>query len=192
MNTDERIGEVYASVFDDVHASDELKRKVRNMTETTKKKNIRTAVKVAYAAAAAAVVLVAGNIIAYASTGETLLKVFVNGVEQDVVATQDEDGSYYFTYSDSEDNDYRVLLEGDIEENPTVVDLIVKDPEVVEEGNRKFLVVDDDLKIDITDNFKEDGTAEGSYEQNGMTFKYVVDKDGSVYLSCDDFDDLAD
>ena len=58
MNTDERIAEMYAGVFDEIHASDELARKVTNMTEITKKRSIRTAVKVAYAAAAAAVVLV--------------------------------------------------------------------------------------------------------------------------------------
>ena len=182
---------MYAGVFDEIHASDELLRKVSNMTETTKKKSIRTAVKVAYAAAAAAVVLVAGNVIAYASTGEMLLKGLINGEEQTVSATKEDDGSYSFTCSDANGYSYNVLVEGDLGDNPAVVgnfDTFV--PELVKENGKTYITVDEDFKTDITDSVREDGSAVGVFEYNDMTYYYIVDSDGNIWLSSTDEESL--
>ncbi|MBQ3692767.1 MAG: hypothetical protein II931_05555 [Clostridia bacterium] len=185
MNTDERITEMYAGVFDEIHASDELLRKVSNMTETTKKKSIRTAVKVAYAAAAAAVVLVAGNVIAYASTGEMLLKVLINGEEQTVSATQEQDGSYSFTCSDEDGYSYNVLVDGeigDLDGDPSF-EVYSFAPELVKEDGKTYIAIDEDFRADITAGLKEDGTAEGEFEYNGIKYCYIVDSDENIWLS---------
>ena len=185
MNTDDKIKELYTGVFDEIHASDELLRKVSNMTETTKKRSIRTAVKVAYAAAAAAVVLVAGNVIAYASTGEMLLKILVNGEEQTVSATQEEDGSYSFTCSDEDGYSYNVLVAGDLDnDSPVAVgEFNTFTPEIVKENGKTYIAVSEDFKADITADVKEDGSAEGSFEYDGMNYYYIVDSDGELWLS---------
>ena len=61
----------YKSTFDEIHASDELLRKVKNMTEAKPKKKIYAVRKVLYVAAAVVIMLVASNAIVYAATGET-------------------------------------------------------------------------------------------------------------------------
>ena len=185
MNTDERITEMYAGVFDEIHASDELLRKVSTMTENTKKRSIRTAVKVAYAAAAAAVVLVAGNVIAYASTGEMMLKIFVNGEEQTVSATQEKDGSYSVTCSGEDGYSYDVLEDVDLGEDTQTVfgECNTFTPEIVKESGKTYIAINEDFKADITADVKVDGSAEGSFEYDGTNYYYIVDSDGELWLS---------
>lgn len=202
MNTDDRIRELYAGVFDEIHASDELLRKVNNMTETTKKKSIRTAVKTAYVAAAAAVLIIAGNVVAYASTGEMLLKIFVNGEERTVSATQVDDGVYTYTYQLDEDSTDAIVIESFDAEDDAVLSINIEDDnlqsasnetkettgiepmlqaEIVKEDGRTYLVVNDQ-KIDITEDYR-DGKAEGTIDIDGVTYTYDVSDDDNIYLS---------
>lgn len=182
MNTDKKIQELYMDVFNEVHASDELLGKVKAMTETKKTKNIHAFVKVLYIAAAAAVLLVASNLIAYAATGETLLRVFVNGEEQTVTMTE-EDGVYTYTLdTGDEDETVEVYLEGDFSDGD-VLDIEIKDdilPELTTEEGRTYLTYDE-INIDITEDM-EDGSAEGEFELDGTTFTYSVDSEGNITI----------
>lgn len=185
MNTDKKIQELYTGVFDEIHASDELLRKVIDMSETNNnKKGIRKAVKTLYAAAAVAVLLIASNVIAYAATGETLLNVIINGEEQ-TLTVEGEDGRYtYYTYgTDSEKVD--IVIDGEFSDGDSLYmyesDAVT--PNINKEGDKTYLVCDD-VKIDITEDMK-DGSAEGTFELNGITFGYQVDSDENVMLFYD-------
>lgn len=185
MNTDKKIQELYTGVFDEIHASDELLRKVINMSETNNsKKGIRKAVKVLYAVAAVAVLLIASNVIAYASTGENLLHVFINGEEQSL--TEEGEGRYTYTYSTDSDEKVEFIVEGEFNEGDT---LYIEEgkaaftPNLNKEGGKTYLVCDD-LKIDITEDMK-DGSAEGTFELDGIKFGYQVDSDENVMLFYD-------
>ena len=184
MNTDKKIQELYTGVFDEVHASDELLRKVKAMTDTNKKKSIRTTVKVLYTVAAVAVLLIASNVIAYAATGGTLLNVIINGEEQTVTAA-DENGRYTFTYgTDNEKVD--IVIDGEFSDGDTLYmnESDAVSPELTKEGDKTYLVCDD-VKIDITEDMK-DGSADGTFELDGIIFSYQVDSDENVMLFYDE------
>lgn len=179
MNTDKKIKELYSEVFDEMHASDELLRKVKNMTEHKGRKSVRTAIKVAYATAAAAALLVAGNIVAYAATGNSLISVILSGGER-MPLTEVSDGVYEGVY-EKDGYDYNVVVEGDFTEDDSVylIDENGAMPDRIEtEDDRTYLIYGDD-RLDITEDYA-DGEAEGTVNSNGIEFKYYVDKDGNV------------
>lgn len=183
MNTDKKIKELYVDVFDEIYASDELLRKVISMSDTNSKKNIRTAVKVLYAVAAVAVLLIASNVIAYAATGSTLLNVIING-EEHTLSVEGEDGIYTYTYgTDSEKVD--IIFEGEFSDGDTLYmeESSSVTPSINKEDGKTYLVCDD-VKIDITEDMK-DGSAEGTFELDGITFNYTVDSDENVMLFYD-------
>lgn len=183
MNTDKKIKELYVDVFDEIYASDELLRKVINMSDTNNKKSIRTAVKVLYAVAAVAVLLIASNVIAYAATGNTLLNVIING-EEHTLSVEGEDGIYTYTYgTDSEKVD--IIFEGEFSDGDTLYmeESSSVTPSVNKEGGKTYLICDD-VKIDITEDMK-DGSAEGTFKLDGITFGYTVDADENVMLFYD-------
>lgn len=188
MNTDEKLRELYTEVFDEVHASDELLRKVKDMTDSKQKRNVKTAVKVLYATAAAAAVLVAGNVAAYAATGDSLLHIFINGEEQQVIS---DGGVYSFSYGTDRDK-VDVEIEGDFSDGDGVY-IDERDgtgvPELVTENGAAYLVYND-VKIDITQDM-EDGSAEGTFEYDGAELSYTVDSDGNISLSWNDAEEVS-
>lgn len=188
MNTDKKIKELYSEVFDEMHASDELLRKVTNMTEHKGKKSVRTAIKIAYAAAAAAVLLVAGNVVAYAATGDSLVSVILRNGER-MSLTEVSDGVYEGVY-EKDGYDYNIVLEGDFTENDSVYLIDDSDamPDRIEtEDGRTYLIYGDD-RLDITEDYA-DGEAEGTVNSNGLEYKYYVDKDGNVECELLDVDE---
>ena len=94
MNNQEKI----KSVFDEIHASDALFRKVKNMNKNESK--FRNVMRYAITAiAGVAVMFAASNGVCYAATGETLtskISLYINGQEQDADITwhKDEEGVY--------------------------------------------------------------------------------------------------
>ena len=86
------------NVYDEIHASDALFRKVVNMKKNESK--FRNVMKYAVTAVAGmAVMFAASNGVCYAATGETLtgkISLYINGEEQDADVTwhQDEEGVY--------------------------------------------------------------------------------------------------
>lgn len=73
MSTDKKIKELYCSTFNEVHASDELKGLVENMTNNKKSLWKSTMKKTVAVAAMAAFALATGNIVTYAATGSDLI-----------------------------------------------------------------------------------------------------------------------
>ncbi len=86
------------TVYDEIHASDALFRKVMDMKKNESK--FRSVMKYAVTAVAGvAVMFAASNGVCYAATGETLtskISLLINGEEQDADVTwyQDEEGVY--------------------------------------------------------------------------------------------------
>lgn len=131
MNKDKQIRERYNSTFQEIHASDELKGMVENMAN---QKNIiwKNVWKKGLAAAAAiAVVFVAGNVVTYAATGDNLVKyvtVKIQGkntnLEQDIKLekTVDENGQPCYRGTFGTDTEYGELevVTDDFDVNGTI------------------------------------------------------------------------
>lgn len=141
---DEELFEIYKLAFEEVHASDELKRKVENMADN--KKRIRTSglKRVAAVAIIATLAFATGNVATYAATGNNLIKLItvkINGKESDDLHLEkktDEKGNTYYEGSydkdgnkldvwmsdEAVDGDYsystKVELEGEGEDAGTV------------------------------------------------------------------------
>lgn len=91
---------LYQRLFDEIHASGELKRKVEAVEKDYTEK--RAAIKIRYAVALGAVLLLMfSNVIAYAATGRTWISTVIlpDGQKREVLLEEhyDEDGSRYFT-----------------------------------------------------------------------------------------------
>lgn len=177
---EEKIRRLYRETFDEVHASDEMLRKVINMKDDKKTGIKRISKRVACTAAAlAAVALISSNAVAYAATGSTWvekIKYSIAGKDYEATITKSDSGDVSsveikseddmkgFTYELSEEYDYsKSRLEVDDEQ--VTLDTLV-------EGDRIYLI-SDSQKIDITDRF-EDGVCTGEYEENGKTYTYRV------------------
>lgn len=131
MNKDKQIRERYNSTFQEIHASDELKGMVENMAY---QKNIiwKNVWKKGLAAAAAiAVVFVAGNVVTYAATGDNLVKyvtVKIQGentnLKQDIKLekTVDENGQPCYRGTFGTDTEYGELevVTDDFDVNGTI------------------------------------------------------------------------
>lgn len=191
MNTYKDNYEFYVSTFDEVHASDELLRKVKNMTETKPKKKIYAIRKVLYVAAAVVIMLIASNAIVYAATGETWVEmvavhVILNGEPQevDVVKTTDENGNVSYEMNIDEENGVKQsLIFGDDAElsdgESITIETIGTEPTLTEEdGKIYFELPAMDIKEDITDDFadgKASVTIDGEYGE-----KLVVTIEGTL------------
>lgn len=192
MSDEMKLKQDYQDTFNEVHAPAELSRKVMNMARTENKKTaVSFARRFAAVAAIALTVFVGGNGIAYAATGNSLLKtvkVYINGsgYETQLEEKVDENGVTYYegTFEDVE-GDLSMVITDDMEFEEGSYDVTIETegvPDVVEE-NGKIYLTDGDVKIDITDDLK-DGKASGSYDKDEMTFKYeVTEKDGTWDLS---------
>lgn len=185
--------EFYKSTFDEVHASDELIRKVKNMTETKPKKKIYAIRKVLYVAAAVAIMLVASNAIVYAATGETWVEqitvhVIGNGDVQDVdmVKTTDENGdvSYEMEITKKDGTQQSFAFGGvgdvDIKDGETVVLETPGDESTLteEDGKIFFELPNMGFKEDITDDFADGKASVTINDSNGN--KLIVNIEGTV------------
>ena len=163
MNNKEKIKNVY----DDIHASDALFRKVMSMNK--KETKFRDAMKFAATAVAGlALMFVASNGICYAATGETLtskVKVLINGEEKEaeLTWTEDENGIY---------GEYQIEVDEDDEVVIEMVDELDDIPVVGKEGDKTFLRKEG-VTVDITEDFA-DGTAEGVIECPSGTYSYTI------------------
>lgn len=190
MNNEERIKNIY----DDIHASDALFRKVMSMNK--KESKTRNIMKFAATAVAGlALMFVASNGICYAATGETLtskLRVFVNGEEKDaeVTWTEDENG-IYGEYQIEVDEGDEVVVEMVDEQgempNEVVLDIpdenadsdsfeladMPEDITVIGTEDGKTYLRKEGVKVDISEDFA-DGTATGVIECPSGTYNYTI------------------
>ena len=175
----------YQDTFNEVHAPADLSRKVMNLANTEKKRTAgASARKWVAAAALALIVFVGGNGVAYAATGNGLLKtvmVYFNGTGYEVNMEEkvDENGVTYYegTYEVEDGEGYAMITdevepveEGSYEISP--YEISVDSVEVVEKDGKYFLV-DGEIEIDITEDLA-DGEAAGSYEKDDVMYQYEV------------------
>ena len=190
MQKEDKIKTYIQDSFREIHAPENLRRKVMNMNERKEKKSFAWVRKLAVAAAVALAVFAGSNCVAYAMTGNTWVeslksKFVVNGVEQEVelYAEITEDGNivHYGTFEVEEDGSVAFVIESDQEigEIPPTVHVVTdsKIPEgmkVVQEDGKVY-VKDNDIMIDITEDLA-DGQTEVSYEKAGKTYRYVIEE----------------
>lgn len=189
--------EKYKAVFGEIHAPDDLIRKVRNISMENKKLQRNRKWKVALASVAAAFGLFAGaNGICYAATGDNLVSkivIMVNGEEVESEIEWHEEGDTlvgtieYEVEDDAEgasiavqevfiaDKEDAELIEGDAENSVYELDAMDTSGIVVQEEDGKIYLVPGEgtQKIDITEDIA-DGTAEGTLTYNGEKCNYIV------------------
>ena len=162
MNKFKNNKQFYKSTFDDIHASDELLRKVQAMNKEKTNKKTHAVRKVIYIVAAAAILLVASNAVVYAATGEslfeTILVVTVDDQSNEIVKT-DLVGDDKVKYSESVDENGKksisVSSDGENFESDAV-----GDANLVSKDGRVYLEIADlNYSSDITDDLA-DGKAE--------------------------------
>ena len=209
MNKEDNLKKYVQNTYEELHAPEGLRRKVMNMTEMkAKKTGMSVGKKLAMAAAIAAVLFAGSNGVAYAMTGSTwvenvVARISVNGVWQDVemegvvledgtvqysttLDVQDEDSVEIVLVSDAAEADSLKISAGDGAESSfpeiyinmdttTTVDCNIG---VVKEDDSVYFV-DDDIKIDITEDIA-DGAASVSYEKDGETYQYEVNEEPGV------------
>lgn len=191
MNTYKDNYEFYTSTFDEVHASDELLRKVKNMTETKPKKKIYAIRKVLYVAAAVVVMLIASNAIAYAATGETWVEmvavyVILNGEPQEVeaVKTTDENGNVSYEMNLEEKNGIKQsFIFGDdaefSDEESIIIETPGTEPTLTEEDGKIYLEISAmEFKEDITDDFADGKASVTINDADGN--KFIVNIEGTL------------
>lgn len=184
MNEDMKLKQDYKETFAEIHASEALAGKVKNMAELEKRKAGFSGVKKWAVTAAAVAVLFAGsNGVVYAATGSTWFQAMVvrlNGTEYQVDMEAQKGEDDLITYSgviEQEDGSTAIMITGEEEIDEIFID--VTTPEVLEENDKVYLV-DGEVKIDITQDV-EDGKATGSYVSNGVTMQYEIDYMGEEW-----------
>lgn len=180
MNKEIKNKAYYQNTFDEVHASEDLLRKVRAMKNENGNKRMRKTVKLGYAAAAALLVLVSSNAIAYAATGSTWVEkviVTINGQESEVEMRKSVDGNGNVTYEGTFGEDAKEIsmnLNGD-DDKPSVPDA-KEDPitqaKVVTKADKVYLSVGE-VSVDITEDIKDE-KCRGTFELDGVNYIYEI------------------
>lgn len=198
MQKEDKIKTYIQDSFREIHAPEDLRRKVMKMNER-KEKNFAWAKKLAVAAAVALAVFAGSNCVAYAMTGSTWVRsiktIFVvDGVKQEVELNYEvfADGTtghhsvHHGTFDVPGNGSVVFVIESDQEIGevpPTVhIETDSKIPEgmkIVTEEDSVYLT-DNDIKIDITEDIA-DGQADVSYEKDGKAYRYVIEE--SPYVS---------
>ena len=193
MQKEDKIKTYIQDSFREIHAPEDLRRKVMNMNER-KEKNFAWAKKQAVAAAVALAVFAGSNCVAYAMTGSTWVRsiktiFLVDGVKQEVELNYEvfADGTtghhsvHHGTFDVPGNGSVAFVIESDQEigEVPPMVHIETdsKIPEgmkiVTEDG--RVCVQDKDILIDITEDLA-DGQAEVSYEKDGKAYRYLIEE----------------
>lgn len=200
---DKKIQQLYTEVYDNVHASDDLKGKVTAMKTT---KNIkRKIIKTVCVAAAAAVILTAGAMITSASMAE-YDTIILNGQEEKARFVDFGTGTrmwecisgntcysvYIYGDYDKENNTLYFVDKGDYflastDPNPTL-NLYT---DIDQSSCAEFKEIDNEKYLDVTSNDgtmeilfsqdEEDGTADGVFRMDNSTIEaYTLLPNGSV------------
>lgn len=180
MNTEKKNQAWYQSTFEEVHASEHLLRKVEAMANKeqreTRKKRLRTG----YAAAAAVALLVFSNVISYAASGSPwiLTVTLPDGEVQQMEVEPDYDNgtsSYIYEYTGEVDEDSPISVSMESTEtglsSDDAKDVIYSTLET--KNGRTWLVIDNQYRVDITEDFK-DGSCKGSVKEDGQYWCYEV------------------
>lgn len=200
----------YKESYDDIVLGEEKIEQIKDfeqLKEWREKKSLQRRTqrirKVLVAAAVVAVVFLAGNTIAYAKTGESLVQHTEKAVRIVIKREAKTPGVYEATIKES-DADINVMIVDDDKvqkvhdagESPAGTKKIyihdahdaeiemhfIPDVELEQRGDKIYLVVTDDVKeeIDITEDFA-DGKATGKFSVEGKKFRYKVTGDIDKY-----------
>ncbi len=154
--------EFYKSTFDDIHASDELLRKVQAMNKEKTNKKTHAIRKVIYIVAAAAILLAASNAVVYAATGETLFEtILVVSIDErnNKILKTDLVGDNKIEYNESVDENGNKSISVD-SDGENVEGDAVGDANLVSKDGRVYLEIANlNYSSDITDDLA-DGKAE--------------------------------
>lgn len=196
-NDDTRIKKLYTEAFDNIHASDELKRKVIEMKDTNNNKrgkiiNIR---KIVYISAAVVALVVAGGMIAAKATKgpyeqEETVKIIYNGEEKDAYFHEwnEDNVSWRFEVDDREAWIY-VTHTGTVDINTTMY--------VVDNG--EYMIASDEPEptlnlytdIDRSSIAKIVDSDESFYDQKMLVMETPIGTH-SMTLAIDEDDGVAD
>ncbi len=191
MNKDMDNKKYYQNTFDEVHASEDLLGKVRNMKRETINGKIKSTRRAAYIAAAAALMaIVSSNVITYAATGSTWVEkvmVSINGEEKEIEFTKrvDAEGNEYLEGTfEVDENEKEMSIEfeneiGDEEGEDKTSDSVSTIAEIKAEGDKIYLIAGTQ-KIDITEDMKDE-KCEGTYEEDGTVFYYTIEGNVEEY-----------
>lgn len=175
MNTEKDNKTWYRHTFDEVHASENLRRKVNEMkNENGMNKTKKTLSKGAVAAAAFALLMLS-NVISYAASGRAwfLTITLPDGETQRIEIEQGPENGQYFIYEDTDTSavsESMVSTETDITLEASEEDSARRLEEV---GGRIWLILDEQSRVDITEDF-QDGTCKGTLETDDITWYYEV------------------
>ncbi len=175
MNTEKDNQTWYQHTFDEVHASEDLLRKVNAMkNENGRNKAKKTLSKGAVAAAAVALLMLS-NVISYAASGRAWILTITlpDGETRQIEMEPGLEDGQYFVYEDTADSavsESMVSTETDV-----TLEISEEDSahQLEEADGRIWLILDEQNRVDITDDF-QDGICRGTLETDDMTWYYEV------------------
>jgi len=184
MSVEEQNRSFYKETFDEISVPEGLAEKVGRISEGDVKYR-RNGVgcvmrKVAIAAAVLVALFVGSNGIAYAMTGSTwleamMVRIPIDGKEYDVKLREQQlrngETIYIGEVETKRGDEYRVHVYEQGKKQGTYFEMA--GAEIWMEDDRVY-VWDDDLEIDITEDYAEDGYASGTYEVNGILKGYKL------------------
>ena len=175
MNTEKDNQTWYQHTFDEVHASEDLLRKVNAMkNENGRNKTKKTLSKGAVAAAAVALLMLS-NVISYAASGRAWILTITlpDGETRQIEMEPGLEDGQYFVYEDTADS----AVSESMVSTETDVTLEISEEDsarrLEEADGRIWLILDEQNRVDITDNF-QDGICRGTLETDDMTWYYEV------------------
>lgn len=186
MNIEKENKKIYKDTFDEVHASENLLRKVKDMKNENTNVVKRISKKVVCAAAALAVIgFVSTNAVVYAATGSTWvnkIRVSIGGKEYEAKITKKDDNNMEVELNgDEKDYSFNITLEGDGSSEDSKIVICDESTGVyLEFEDDRLYLVSGENRIDITDSFNN-GVCEGDMEIGDTVYHYVVTEDGGVY-----------
>ena len=175
MNTEKDNKTWYQHTFDEVHASEDLLRKVNAMkNENGRNKAKKTLSKGAVAAAAVALLMLS-NVISYAASGRAWILTITlpDGETRQIEMEPGLEDGQYFVYEDTADS----AVSESMVSTETDVTLEISEEDsahrLEEADGRIWLILDEQNRVDITDDF-QDGICRGTLETDDMTWYYEV------------------
>ncbi len=175
MNTEKDNQTWYQHTFDEVHASEDLLRKVNAMkNENGRNKTKKTLSKGAVAAAAVALLMLS-NVISYAASGRAWILTITlpDGETRQIEMEPGLEDGQYFVYEDTADS----AVSESMVSTETDVTLEISEEDsarrLEEADGRIWLILDEQNRVDITDDF-QDGVCRGTLETDDMTWYYEV------------------
>ena len=175
MNTEKDNQTWYQHTFDEVHASEDLLRKVNAMKNENEMNKAKKTLSKGAVAAAAVALLMLSNVISYAASGRAWILTITlpDGETRQIEMEPGLEDGQYFVYEDTEDSavsDRMVSTETAVTLEESEEDSARR---LEKADGRIWLILDEQNRVDITDYF-QDGICRGTLETDYMTWYYEV------------------